>query len=82
LEGTDDVTWGMEKFNNNIFFSTADVKGENGKQYLISVIDDEITVRQKELFKIDEEIDLSRYGFEFSEYDLRKYIQKIIAQTD
>jgi hypothetical protein len=78
FDSFDNVSWGMEKLNNNVFFSTTPVNLRNGKQYLVSDINNELCVREKEIFKPTEDMDLCRYGIEYSDFALKKFINKVI----
>jgi hypothetical protein len=77
LDDVGDISWGMEKLRNDIFISTINVSTNRVKQFLISSINNEITVNEKEIFKLDEDIDLCRYGIEYSEFALKRFIRNI-----
>jgi hypothetical protein len=78
LEDIYDISWGFEKFKNSIFMSITDIHGNNGKQYIISILNNEIIMNEQEVFKLDEDVDLCRYGFEYSEFALKRFIRNVV----
>jgi hypothetical protein len=78
LDDTSDISWGMEKLRKDIFMSTTDISGNKCRQYLISNINNEMIVNEREVIKLDEYIDLCRYGIEYSEFALKKFIRNIV----